>query len=394
MPNDAFGTILRIGIDYTAAARETAGIGRYARELIRAILRMDTRNAYVLMVGSAGLGSAWDVHKALLEQLMPPERLTIRSLPLTDDWLARVWQRLRIPLAVEAITGKVDLFYSPNFVLPPLLPNTPSLLTVHDLSFMRHPETFSDKLRAYLENAVPRSVNRATHIITDSEATRKDLISIFGVAPEKITTLLLGVSPRFFPVAGDNERQHLIRKYGVGERPYILALGTVQPRKNYVRLMQALDPIAEKNNVDLVIAGRPAWLSEPIFDEAGKRSFVHMLGFTDDGDLPALYRQAALFAFPSLYEGFGLPPLEAMACGTPVIASSASSVPEAVGQAGLLINPLDIDAWTRAIQQVLDDSDLRIRLITDGLAHSAEFSWKRAAEGWLNVVMNTTVGVK
>ena len=152
--------------------------------------------------------------------------------------------------------------------------------------------------------------------------------------------------------------------------------------------MQALDPIAEKLNVDLVIAGRPAWLSEAILEEAANRSFVKMLGFTDDADLPALYRQSAVFAFPSLYEGFGLPPLEAMACGTPVIASSASSVPEAVGQAGLLIDPLDMQAWTTAIEQVLEDSDLRIRLISSGLAHSNQFTWERAAKQWLALLPN------
>ena len=388
MPNEGRGLPLRIGIDYTAAARETAGIGRYARELINAVLKLDTRNSYVLMTGSAGLGAAWTRQKAKLLQLSSPEHLTIRSLPLTDDWLARIWQRLRVPFPAELITGRVDLFYSPNFILPPLLPKTPSLLTIHDLSFMRYPETFPEKLRAYLENAVPRSVNRATHIVADSEATRQDLISLLGVAPEKITPLLLGVSSRFKPLEEEHERQQLRNRYGIAERPYILALGTVQPRKNYVRLMQALDPIAEKLNVDLVIAGRPAWLSEAILEEAANRSFVKMLGFTDDADLPALYRQSAVFAFPSLYEGFGLPPLEAMACGTPVIASSASSVPEAVGQAGLLIDPLDMQAWTTAIEQVLEDSDLRIRLISSGLAHSNQFTWERAAKQWLALLPN------
>lgn len=379
---------LRIGIDYTAAARETAGIGRYARELIHAILRVDAHNTYVLMAGSAGLGDAWIAEKASLRDLIPVDRLTIQSIPLTDDWLARLWQRLRLPIPAEMITGGVDLFYSPNFVLPPLLPRTRSLLTIHDLSFMRYPETFPHQLQAYLEKVVPRSIDRATHIISDSEATRQDLMELFNVEPTKITTLHLGVSRDFTPVPTQDERKILRERYHIGDRPYILAVGTVQPRKNYVRLMEALDPIAARIHSDLVIVGRPAWLSEPIVKEAEKRAFVHLLGFLDDGDLPALYRQAALLAFPSLYEGFGLPPLEAMACGTPVIASSASSVPEAVGEAGLLVDPLDVHAWTLAIRKVFEDTTLREDLITKGLAHSTHFTWERSARQWLSIAQN------
>ncbi|MDF1516053.1 MAG: glycosyltransferase family 1 protein, partial [Anaerolineae bacterium] len=301
MPSEGTHPIYRIAIDYTAAARETAGIGRYARELVHAIMTGDPAHSYVLMTGMAGLGAAWDTEKTVLQHLLPQNRLQFRDLPLTDDWIARLWQRLRLPIPADWITGRADLFYSPNFVLPPLLPRTPSLLTVHDLSFMRYPETFPDKLHTYLTNVVPRSVDNATHIITDSEATRQDLIDLCGTDPEKITTLLLGVAPRFTSQPGPDERQQLRDRYAIGDRPYILAVGTVQPRKNYIRLMQALDPITGKLNIDLVIVGRPAWLSEPILQQAARRPYVHMLGFLDDNDLPAVYRQAELLTFPSLY---------------------------------------------------------------------------------------------
>jgi glycosyltransferase involved in cell wall biosynthesis len=390
MPGKSPSDVLRIGIDYTAAARETAGIGRYARELIHAVLNLDHTHTYKLIAGAGGLGANWQHQKSQLQELMPTGRLSIHALPITDDWMARVWQRLRLPLPAEFITGRIDLFYSPNFVLPPLLPGTRSLLTIHDLSFIRYPAAFTDSLLTYLQKAVPRSVHRATHLLADSEATRQDLITLFGTPPNKVTTLLLGVSPRFSPVGEANERSCLQNRYGIGSKPYVLSLGTVQPRKNYVRLMQALDPIAVKMDMDLVIAGRHAWLSEPILEQAAQRPFVHMLGFTDDGDLPALYRQAALFAFPSLYEGFGLPPLEAMACGTPVIASNASSIPEAVGQAGLLVDPLDVPAWTQAVRQVFEDTALRDDMTVKGLAHSSEFTWQRSAQKWLSVVSKIT----
>jgi len=378
---------VNIVIDYTAAARQGAGIGRYVRELIDAILTATTEHKFVLLTASAGLGGAWArARQQLHETAARPDNVAFRNLPLTDDWMARLWQRLRLPLPGEWLTGRVDAFYSPDFVLPPLQKRTRALLTVHDLSFLRHPETFPPKLGAYLNRAVPRSVARADHILADSEATRRDLVELLAVPPGKVSTLYGGVSPRFTPKTADGEREHLQAQYGIGARPYILAVGTVQPRKNYVRLMEACDPLVAQRELDLVIAGRPAWLSEPIVAAAKRRAYVHLMGFFADTDLPALYRQAEALAFPSVYEGFGFPPLEAMACATPVVASTASSVPEVVGDAGLLIDPLDVPAWTAALEQVLDDPGLRARLRQAGLARAATFTWARTAQTWLNLV--------
>ncbi|MBN2390228.1 MAG: glycosyltransferase family 4 protein [Anaerolineae bacterium] len=389
-----------IAIDYTAAARQGAGIGRYARELVYAILATGSPHHFVLMAATAGLGDRWTrEQQRLCETVAHPTTLTFRDLPLTDDWMARLWQRLRLPLPAEWITGRVDVFYSPDFVLPPLRRNTRALLTVHDLSFLRHPETFPPKLGAYLNQAVPRSVARADHILADSEATRRDLIDLLDVPPGKVTTLYGGVTPRFSPQATDSEptavheRAHLQAQYGVGARPYVLAVGTVQPRKNYVQLMEACDPLATQRDLDLVIVGRPAWLSEPILAAAEQRPYVHLMGFFDDTDLPALYRQAEVLAFPSVYEGFGFPPLEAMACGTPVVASTASSVPEVVGDAGLLVDPLDIPAWTAAMAQTLDDQALRARLREAGLARAVTFTWARTAQAWLDLVTAVSRGI-
>lgn len=378
---------MRIAIDYTAAARQGAGIGRYARELIDAILASTSTHDFVLLTAAAGLGEAWTrAQRQLRETAAHPAGLVFRDLPITDDWMARLWQRLHLPLPAEWITGRVDAFYSPDFVLPPLRRRTRALLTVHDLSFLRHPETFPPKLGAYLNRAVPRSVACADHILADSEATRRDLLELLDVPPDKVTTLYGGVTARFNPTAADGERLRLQTQYGVGARPYILAVGTVQPRKNYIRLMEACDPLAAQRDLDLVIVGRPAWLSEPIVAAAEQRPYVHLMGFFADADLPALYRQAEALAFPSVYEGFGFPPLEAMACGTPVVASTASSVPEVVGDAGLLLDPLDVPAWTTALMQILDDQDLRARLRNAGLTRAATFTWARTAQAWLDLV--------
>lgn len=372
---------MRIAVEYTSAIRQGGGIGRYTRELVAALLDLPHAHHFTLLAGIAGKRAAWESAAASFR-----ERAALRPLPLTDDWMARLWQRLRLPLPAEWLTGPVDCFYSPDFVLPPLRRATRALLTVHDLSFLRHPETFTPALRAYLELAVPRSVRRADHILADSYATRADLIALLDVAPERVTTLHCGVSPRFTPQAEPGERERLGARYGVGARPYILAVGTVQPRKNYVHLMQACDALAAGRDLDLVIAGGNGWLAEPILEAAAQRTYVRLTGFFADADLPALYRQAALLAFPSVYEGFGLPPLEAMACGTPVVASTASSVPEAVGDAGLQVDPLDLPAWTAALARALDDADLRAHLRAAGLARAAEFTWTRAAQRWLAVV--------
>ncbi|MGC9357993.1 MAG: glycosyltransferase family 4 protein [Anaerolineae bacterium] len=378
---------MRIAIDYTAAARQGGGIGRYARELIRTILASSSQHDFVLMTATAGLGSRWKSERDLLREIAAaPHRLSLRSLPITDDWMARLWQRLRLPIPADIITGKVDCFYSPDFVLPPLRKATPALLTVHDLSFLHYPDTFTRPLRHYLEQAVPRSVRRADHVLADSDATRQDLIELLNVPAEKVTTLYAGVSPDFTPKEIPGERHRLPHRYEVGNRPFILAVGTVQPRKNYIRLMEACDPLADERNIDLAIVGRPAWLSGPTLEAASHRPYVHLLGFTDEGDLPALYRQAALLAFPSLYEGFGLPPLEAMASGTPVVASNASSIPEVVGEAGLLVDPTDVPAWTETLRRALDDEALRAQLRARGLERASQFTWERTAQGWWEVV--------
>ena len=382
---------MRIGIDYTAAARQGGGIGRYARELVTAVLAAQaaaTASAqpvhdFVMIAGVAGLGEAWAAEAARLKALGARGHVTVRGLQLTDDWMARIWHRLRIPLPATWITGKIDLFYAPDFLLPPLPRSVRTLVTIHDLSFIRHPETFPPQLHEYLTTAVPRSVGRADHILTDSEWTRKDVIELLSIAPERVTPLHLGVSGAFTAEATPDEREMLAAKYGITPGPYVLAVGTVQPRKNYERLIEAVDRVRETKNVTLVIAGRTGWLSEPVVEAVNARPHVRLLGFVDDGDLPALCRQAQVLAYPSLYEGFGLPPLEAMACGTPVVASSASSVPEAVGDAGLLHDPLDTDALADALLRALTDDELRADMRQRGLARAAEFTWTRTAHEWL-----------
>ncbi len=366
----------RIGIDYTAAARQRAGIGRYARELMTALLKSESVHQYVIFGATGGLETGdWKTE-------IPGDCVRFRTIPLSDDWIARLWHRLRLPIPVETITGPLDIFYSPDFVLPPTRHATRTLLTVHDFSFLHYPEHFVPKLVSYLNQVVPRSVAQADRVLADSEATRADLINHLGTPPEKVQVLYGGVDPRFHPEPEPGEDERIRNRYGIGARPYVFSVGTIQPRKNYVRLIQAFAnlPTCQLANLQLLIAGGRGWLYEDIFAEAKKYSdCVRILGFVDDADLPALYRSAALFAFPSLYEGLGFPVLEAMACGIPAITSNVSSLPEVAGDAALLVDPLDVDDLAATMTRALEETDLRQGMIERGLVQAAKFTWERAA---------------
>lgn len=362
-----------IAIDYTAALEQGGGIGRYTRELVAALARQDDRTDYRLFAAGQRADDLPDA---------PGPNFAWKPTRLSSEWLARLWHRARLPLPVETWTGPVDLLHAPDFTLPPVRRGTRTLLTVHDLSFVRAPEAAAPGLRAYLNRVVPRSVARADHVLADSEATRQDLIDLYGTPPEKISVLYSGVEERFRPVSDVEALRAVRARYGLGKGPFILSVGTVQPRKNYGRLVEAFQRL-DGHDLTLAIAGGKGWLDDPLYGQIealGLGERVRLLGFVDDADLPALYSAARVFAFPSLYEGFGLPPLEAMACGVPVVASRASSLPEVVGEAGLLVDPLDVEALADALRRALEDEDLRRALISRGLAQARRFSWGESAQ--------------
>jgi glycosyltransferase involved in cell wall biosynthesis len=372
--------VARIGIDYTPAHEQGGGIGRYVRDLSTALAALKDDHTYRLFVAGAQRAP-----------LPPPPAPHFAFAPtnITPRWFARIWNRLHIPLPIEAFVGKVSLYHATDFVLPPSLPNTRTLLTVHDLSFVRVPETASPALKAYLDIVVPRSVRRADHLLADSQATKDDLIALYNTPADKITVLLSGVDPRFERV-NDLSQQIAVRtKYNIDHRPYIFAVGTVQPRKNYIRLMQALAALrAQGKDISLVIAGGRGWLEDPIYQaiqDLDLQNHVNFIGFADDSDLPTLYSAALCLAFPSLYEGFGLPILEAMKCGTPVVTANVSSLPEVAGTATLLVDPYDVEALTHALQRIIEDHSLRQHLVTSGYAHAKSFTWERAARQLLSI---------
>lgn len=360
-----------IGIDYTAAIRQTAGIGRYTREMVKALAHLPQSPDYRLFVADAGRDFAHPV---------PGPTCIWRTTRLTERWLVRLWYRLRLPLPIERWTGPLDLFHAPDFFLPPTRAGTPTLVTVHDLSYVRLPETTMPGMERHLNTWVPASVERASHVIAVSEATRQDLIELYDTPLQKISVLYHGVTAEFQPIEDPACLATVRRKYGLGDKPFILSVGTIQLRKNYRRLIQAfarLDP-----TLHLVIVGGKGWYCEDVFAEVSRQQLterVHFLGFVEEGDLPLLYNTADLFVYPSLYEGFGLPVLEAMACGTPVVAADASALPEVVGQAGLLVDPYDVEAMAEVMAHLLADTALQQRLRQAGLARAKLFAWEKMA---------------
>jgi glycosyltransferase involved in cell wall biosynthesis len=369
----------RIGIDVTAALTQGGGIGRYTRELVRALVADgNSAGAYDYTFFSARPPAKLPVPNPLPQQM----NIRLRQAPFDERWLYRLWYRLRLPLPVQWLSGRLDLFHSPDFVLPPLSGSIPSLLTVHDLSFIHFPDTFTPALVNYLNKTVPWSVQRATHILADSQATRDDLMHIWNVPAAKVTVLYSGVSPAFEPVTDQARRAAVRHNYGLGDKPYLITVGTLQPRKNYRMLIRAFRPVAARWPHNLVIAGNKGWLYDDVLSEVerqGLQGRILFTGFVDDDDLPALYSGAALFVFASLYEGFGLPPLEAMACGVPVLVSNASCLPEVVGEAAVQLNPSDEAAWTEAMNDLLSHAGRRGRLIAAGFRRARRFTWQNAA---------------
>jgi len=366
------GVTMRIAIDYTSALAQQGGIGRHTRELVAALAAQDADTAYLLF--AAG-------QRADELPTLPGPNFAWRATPVSELWLARAWHRARLPIPIERWTGPIDLLHAPDFVLPPTRAGTRTVLTIHDLSFARLPETASPRLAAYLNQVVPRSVRRADRVIAVSEATRQDVIALYGAPPEKVTVIHNGVDARFHPVTDMGARQALRARYRLGDAPYILAVGAVHPRKNYVRLVEAFHRL-NRPDVRLVIAGGRGNPRGPLFARIaalGLTDSIRFAGFVGDADLPTLYSAAHVLAFPSIYEGFGLPALEAMACGTPVVASNTSSLPEIVGDSGLLVDPADVDALAGALARALDDAALRAELIEKGLHRARRFTWAEAA---------------
>jgi glycosyltransferase involved in cell wall biosynthesis len=288
---------------------------------------------------------------------------------------------------VEIARLGLDLLHSPDFI-PPAFGYRRSVITVHDLNFIHYPEFLTAESLRYYNGQIAWATHRADHVVADSHTTKADLVSKVGVPSEKVTVIHLAADPVYRPLSAE-EAQPILARHDL-EPGYILFVGTLEPRKNVPGLLQAFRLLIDTKTTDapLVLVGGKGWLYDEIFERAEAlhlTEHVRFLHNVADGDLPALYSAASVLVAPSFYEGFGLPPLEAMACGTPAVVANRASLPEVVGEAGLLIDPDDAEDIAQAIARVLADESLRARMREDGLAQAARFSWERTARETLDV---------
>lgn len=307
----------------------------------------------------------------------PGLRLKVSRLPTNRPPVRILWEQALLPWVARH--EGLDLLHNMAFV-GPLASNCPFVITVHDLSFLFYQHSFRSLRRRYLQLFARMSLRRARRVIAVSESTKQDLVEIYDVSPAKIDVVHNGVDASYQPLPADQVAAFR-QQQGLPER-FVLFVGTLEPRKNVVRLIEAYARLP-KERPPLVLVGGKGWFYDEIFRRVEALELsdeVHFSGFVPAEDLPLWYNAADLFVYPSIYEGFGLPPLEAMACGTAVITSTASSLPEVVGKAGKLVDPTDTEALASAMEEVLGDWELQVQMQAAGLVQAKGFSWKETAE--------------
>jgi len=366
---------VHIAIDAHSVGSQLAGNETYALNLIEALAAIDQQNTYTIYV----------TRKAAVDRFKDrwPNFLVRRILPHTP------LVRIPLTLSVELRRRPVDVLHV-QYTAPPAAP-CPVVATIHDLSFEHLPDTFNRRSRTQLRFTVRRTAQQAAKIVTLSNYSRRDICETYRISTEKVTVTPAAAPMHFGPVGRETELKRIRQRYGI-DSDYILSLSSIQPRKNLVRLIEAYSSLrnarAQSKLPTLVIAGKRGWLDADVFraaEQSGLGTDVLFIGYVAEPDLPALFSAAASFVYPSYFEGFGLPVLEAMQCGTPVIAGNRTSIPEIAGDAALLFDPFDSQALAAALAQVMDDGELRASLRKRGLARAAQFSWQDTARRTLKV---------
>ena len=365
------GRLARVGLNAhlfsLAESYRGAGVSRYIHSLLTYLPQVDSELCYIAYVGDGGMHwSGWHVRSSRWRTASPALRI--------------LWEQLALPRACRR--DALDLLHAPVNV-GPLSGRCPLVVTLHDLSFYLYPELFRPGRRWYQQRLTRYMVQRAARIIAVSQSTRADAVRILGVPEGKLCVIPNGVDQALRPIEEPERLARLRQVHGLSER-MILYLGTLEPRKNITTLLEAYALLRRKRGFDhqLVIAGGKGWYYEAIeaaVERLGLRGAVLLPGYIPERDKSLWYSAADLFVYPSLYEGFGLPPLEAMACGTPVIVSNVSSLPEVVGGAGILVAPHDVEALATAIYTVTQDRAQHRALRAAGLERAQGFSWRATA---------------
>ncbi|MEK7142593.1 MAG: glycosyltransferase family 1 protein [Patescibacteria group bacterium] len=350
---------MKIAIDIQTTLGQKSGFGFYVKNLVESLAKVEPRHQYVLIAPMAE------------KDFSAPKRF----------W----WDQIAFPR--RARKTKVDILHQPCFSAP-LLYQGKVVVTCHDLISVFFPENLPFFARFFYARWMPFSYRKADLIIADSLHTKKDIISLLKIPASKIRVIHLAVAKDFKPIRSRKTLKQIYKKYHTSEK-YLLHVGTIEPRKNLLFLVRAFAlAVREGLAENLVITGKRGWYCEDLFrlvEELNLKSRVIFTGYVDEKDLPALYSGATAFVFPSLYEGFGLPPLEAMACGTPVVSSSTSSLPEVVGRAGILLAPKDERLWAKNLCKMSQDQGLRRTLSALGIRQAKKFTWETTARQTIEV---------
>ena len=369
---------MRIVVDARKASRQNYGIGTYIRRLGETCARLSPSDDFVFL-GKADRVDGKDVPR-------DAARITGDNVTWEPNPSANYSLRELVSIAWQVRDLRGDVFHAPHYVYPLMLP-CPGVVTIHDCIHLRFPQQFPEPgSNLYARMMIRRAVAKSDRVLTVSEATRADLVELVNADPSKIEVIPHGCDPYFLETVDGRELSNVAKKYSLA-RPFLLSVANIKPHKNLKRLLESFGQLRrDYDDLDLVIAGGDFYPElQAACESYGVKDRVRQLGFLKKKDLRALYNLARIFVFPSLYEGSGLPPLEAMACGTPVVASSNSAIPEVVGHNGLLVNPYRVDAITEAIRSLLEDSSFRNKLGAQGKIRAQEFDWNESARRVLDV---------
>lgn len=370
---------MKIGIDIRVLTRGSrTGVEEYTINLLSNLLPIDNNINYQLFYNAyqkVNLNYNWlSLDNVNIKKFRIPNRALFVSARYFDS------------PKIDKLLGGVDVYFNPHFFIAPISQKCKKVITFHDLSFEHHPEFFSWRKRLWQKFLMDAKgeVQKADKIIAVSESTKSDLIDFYKIESDKIKVIYSGVGEQFRPI---NNNNNIREKYNLPKR-FILYFGTIEPRKNIIGLIKAFELLKDKD-CQLVIAGAKGWLYQDIFkavNESKKRKDIIFTGFVEESDKPYLYNLSELFVYPSFFEGFGFPPLEAMACGIPTIVSTNSSLPEVVGKAALMVDVANIDELAWSMEIALSDKELRKRLIEDGLKQAKKFSWHKCAQETLKLI--------
>jgi glycosyltransferase involved in cell wall biosynthesis len=372
---------MRIALDAIPLVNAKTGIGHYTDALAEWLARNNQKHQYELF-------SPFDFDF----RGSKPENLIKRFLPVRSVF--RKWWLIGLPAMLQI--SPVDLFHGTNYSIPIFAP-CPTVVTIHDMSLFAQAQTHESINVRRGKRRIPIMARRASVIIAPSEATKREIVKYLGTSEEKIRVIHEAAREKMEPLPLP-ACQQVLDKHQI-KRPYLLYVGTIEPRKNLLTLIRAYDEMLKttRHRPQLVFCGGRGWLDSDVFkyvEELRLKDLVRFTGYVDDADLPAIYSSAEVFVYPSIYEGFGLPPLEAMACGTPVVVSNSSSLPEVVANAGLTHNPHDYRALAASTVKLLEDSALYGHFKNAGLEQASRFSWERAARETQSVYDELLYGKK